>query len=151
MLAVAEREQLPVVAARAGSPEAWDALFQRYQLPLYSYVFELIRNEHIALDLVQETLISAARHLLSLRDDDRSGSWLNRHPASEVCGSLVQQRLGRTTRAGFRRGVARSQRRPGRTAHPPRTGGRFHDATASKKAASTFCFTNWKNGSSGRS
>src|SRR6185295_9740493 len=76
MLAVAEREQLPVAAARAGSPEAWNALFQRYQLPLYAYVFELIRSEQTALDVVQETFISAARNLASLRDDDRFGSWL---------------------------------------------------------------------------
>lgn len=76
MLAVAEREHLPVAAARAGSPEAWDALFQRYQLPLYAYVFELIRSDQTALDVVQETFISAARNLGSLRDDDRFGSWL---------------------------------------------------------------------------
>src|SRR5689334_16793486 len=76
MLAVAEREQLPVAAARAGSPEAWDALFQRYQLPLYAYVFELIRSEQSALDVVQESFISAARNLASLRDDERFGSWL---------------------------------------------------------------------------
>lgn len=76
MLAVAEREQLPVAAARAGSPAAWDALFQRYQLPLYAYVFELVRNQQTALDVVQETFISAARNLAGLRDDDRFGGWL---------------------------------------------------------------------------
>jgi len=76
MLAVAEHEQLLVTAARAGSPDAWDALFQRYQLPLYAYVFELLRTEQTALDVVQETFINAARHLGSLRDDDRFGSWL---------------------------------------------------------------------------
>lgn len=76
MLAVAEREQLPVAAARAGLPDAWDALFQRYQLPLYAYVFELIRSEQTALDVVQETFINATRNLASLRDDDRFGSWL---------------------------------------------------------------------------
>lgn len=76
MLAVAEREQLPVAAARAGSPEAWNALFQRYQLPLYAYVFELLGREQTALDVVQETFISAARHLATLRDNHRFGSWL---------------------------------------------------------------------------
>ena len=76
MLVVAEREQLPVAAARAGSPEAWNILFQRYQLPLYAYVFELIRSEQTALDVVQETFISASRNLTGLRDDDRFGSWL---------------------------------------------------------------------------
>jgi RNA polymerase sigma-70 factor (ECF subfamily) len=76
MLAVAEREQLPVAAARAGSPTAWDALFQRFQLPLYAYVVELLRDEQAALDVVQETFIQAARHLDSLREYDRFGGWL---------------------------------------------------------------------------
>jgi RNA polymerase sigma-70 factor (ECF subfamily) len=76
MLVVAEREQLPVTQARAGAPEAWDALFRRYQLPLYVYVFELVHDEQTSLDLVQETFIAAVRHLGSLRDDDKFGSWL---------------------------------------------------------------------------
>ena len=76
MLAVAEDEQLPVAAARAGNSAAWDALFRRYQLPLYVYVYELLRQEQTALDVVQETFINAARHLGSLREDAKFGSWL---------------------------------------------------------------------------
>jgi len=76
MLAVAEREQLPVSEARAGSSEAWDTLFKRYQLPLYAYVFELVHNEQGSLDIVQETFINAARHIDSLREDAKFGSWL---------------------------------------------------------------------------
>lgn len=73
---VAESQQLPVQPARDGNPAAWDVLFRRYQLPLYVYVFELVRNEQTSLDLVQETFIAAARHIGSLRDDDKFGSWL---------------------------------------------------------------------------
>ncbi len=76
MLVVPEREQLPVREARAGEPDAWDALFRRYQLPLYVYVFELVRHEQTSLDIVQETFINAARHIGGLRDDDKFGSWL---------------------------------------------------------------------------
>src|SRR5881296_1520463 len=76
MLVVAEREQLPVPQARAGEPEAWDVLFRRYQMPLYVYVFELVHEEQTSLDIVQETFINAARHLGSLRDDEKFGSWL---------------------------------------------------------------------------
>ena len=76
MLGVAEIEQLPVAQARAGDTAAWDALFRRYQLPLYVYIFELVRDEQTSLDIVQETFINAARHLGSLRDDARFGSWL---------------------------------------------------------------------------
>ena len=76
MLAVAAPEQLPVADARAGAQEAWNALFQRYQLPLYAYVHELVRAEQPSLNIVQEAFITATRHLASLRDDDRFGSWL---------------------------------------------------------------------------
>ena len=78
MLVVAEREQLPVPQAKAGEPEAWDALFRRYQLPLYVYVFELVHDEQTSLDLVQETFIAAVRHIGGLRDDAKFGSWLFR-------------------------------------------------------------------------
>ena len=73
---VAEPEQLPVPQARAGEPAAWDVLFRRYQLPLYVYVFELIRDEQAGLDIVQETFIAAARHIGGLREDNKFGSWL---------------------------------------------------------------------------
>ena len=73
---VADIEQLPVAQARAGESAAWDALFRRDQLPLYVFIFELVRHEQAALDLVQETFIAAARHLGSLRDDDKFGSWI---------------------------------------------------------------------------
>lgn len=76
MLGVAEIEQLPVSQARAGDAGAWDALFRRFQLPLYVYVFELVRDEQTSLDIVQETFINAARHIGSLRNDAKFGSWL---------------------------------------------------------------------------
>ena len=73
---VADIEQLPVPQARAGEPAAWDTLFRRYQLPLYVYVFELVRDEQVGLDIVQETFIAAVKHLGGLRDDAKFGSWL---------------------------------------------------------------------------
>ena len=76
MLAVPGDDQLPVAAARAGKPAAWDTLFRRYQLPLYAYAFELLRQEQTALDVVQETFINASRYIGSLREDAKFGSWL---------------------------------------------------------------------------
>src|SRR5262245_720400 len=76
MLVVDEREQLPVPQARAGDPAAWDALFRRYQLPLYVYVFESVHDEQASLDIVQDTFIRAVQHIDSLRQDDKFGSWL---------------------------------------------------------------------------
>jgi RNA polymerase sigma-70 factor (ECF subfamily) len=65
-----------VAQARAGDAEAWRILFRRYQLPLYAYLYELVRHEQTCLDLVQETFIRAVRHLGGLRDDAKFGSWL---------------------------------------------------------------------------
>src|SRR5215468_1305718 len=76
MLVMAEREELPVARARAGDPAAWDALFRRYQLPLYVYVFELVHDEQASLDIVQESFINATRYIGSLREDDKFGGWL---------------------------------------------------------------------------
>lgn len=69
-------EELPVAAARAGDATAWDALFRRYQLPLFTYAMDLVRNHQASLDIVQETFIRAVRHLAGLHEDSRFGSWL---------------------------------------------------------------------------
>jgi RNA polymerase sigma-70 factor (ECF subfamily) len=76
MLAVPDIEQLPVAEARGGDPGAWDTLFRRYQLPLYTYIYEWVHDEQTALDLVQEAFIRAVRHLGTLREDSKFGSWL---------------------------------------------------------------------------
>lgn len=71
-----EDRALPVAAARGGDPDAWDVLVRRYQLPLFAYVMDLVRHHATSLDLVQETLVRATRHLGGLREDARFGSWL---------------------------------------------------------------------------
>jgi RNA polymerase sigma-70 factor (ECF subfamily) len=91
MLVVAQNEQLPVREARAGEPDAWNALLARYRLPLYTYVFELVHNEQASLDIVQESFINAARHIATLRDDDKFGSWLF-NIAHQKCAQLWRKK-----------------------------------------------------------
>jgi RNA polymerase sigma-70 factor, ECF subfamily len=76
MPVVSDQEQRSIQDARAGIPEAWNVLLARYRLPLYAYVFNMLHEEQASLDVVQETFISAARHIASLREDDKFGSWL---------------------------------------------------------------------------
>ena len=76
MPVVTEELQLPVREARAGEPEAWEALLARYRLPLYAYVYELVHQEQTSLDIVQEAFINAARHIHTLQRDEKFGSWL---------------------------------------------------------------------------
>lgn len=69
-------EKLPVAQARAGDPAAWDTLFRRYQLPLYTFVYDRTHDDAGSLDILQETFIAAVKHLGNLREDHRFGSWL---------------------------------------------------------------------------
>jgi RNA polymerase sigma-70 factor, ECF subfamily len=73
---VAPQNPTLVAAAREHAPEAWDILLKQHQLPLYTYIAELVRNETTALDIVQETFAAAVRHIGTLRDNRRFGSWL---------------------------------------------------------------------------
>jgi RNA polymerase sigma-70 factor (ECF subfamily) len=75
---VVDLEQMTgrVSEARAGRAEAWEALFERYQLPLYAFVFELVHHEQTSLDITQEAFINAAKHIGGLREDGKFGSWL---------------------------------------------------------------------------
>jgi RNA polymerase sigma-70 factor (ECF subfamily) len=51
-------------------------LLKRHQLPLYTYVAEILQDKSAALDVVQETFSAAVRHISSLRDDRRFVSWI---------------------------------------------------------------------------
>lgn len=67
---------LPVAAARRGDALAWDILLHRFQLPLFTYVMDLVHHRATSLDLVQEVFIRATQHLSGLREDQRFGAWL---------------------------------------------------------------------------
>src|SRR4051812_37864029 len=76
MAAVPENERSPVCEARAGDPDAWATLFQRYRLPLFTYIMQMVRHEQTAFDIVQETMLSAVKHIATLQTDAKFGSWL---------------------------------------------------------------------------
>lgn len=78
MLMVSSEEELWIRRAREGDMEAFDLLLRRYQLPIYAYVFECVRHEQTALDIVQETFVNAIRHLADLREAGKFSGWLFR-------------------------------------------------------------------------
>jgi RNA polymerase sigma-70 factor, ECF subfamily len=76
MAAVPEHERLPVNEAKAGDPDAWATLFQRYRLPLFTYIIQMVRHEQTAFDIVQETMLNAVKHIATLQSESKFGSWL---------------------------------------------------------------------------
>lgn len=67
---------LPIEAARQGDPAAWETLFKRFQLPLFTYLMELVHQEETCFDLVQETFLTATKYLQTLKHDEYFATWL---------------------------------------------------------------------------
>ena len=58
--------------------DAFALLYERYERPLFSYLYHMARNRHWAEDLVQETFLKMLRGLKDYRPSGRFSSWLFR-------------------------------------------------------------------------
>jgi len=65
-----------VVAARGGEAAAAEALFARYEAPVYRIGLRMCRDAEDAKEVLQETLLAAARTLGEFRGDAAVGTWL---------------------------------------------------------------------------
>jgi RNA polymerase sigma-70 factor (ECF subfamily) len=75
--AAAERTEADLLAAaRAGSGEAVEALLERYEARLYRFARRLCRHREDAEDVLQESLLAAARGLPGFRGASSIGTWL---------------------------------------------------------------------------
>ena len=54
--AASQRESLWVLQAQSGSHEALNELFRSVQEPLFRYIISLVRDQHLAEDILQETM-----------------------------------------------------------------------------------------------
>lgn len=93
MLVLEETELLPLLGARAGDPEAWRTLFERFRLPLFSYLTQLTGDQEASLDLIQETFLSATRFITTLRSDDKFAGWLFGIARQKVIQTWRKKRL----------------------------------------------------------
>ena len=59
-----------------GDEKAFDRLYERYRLPLYSFFFRTLSNREDSLDLVQETLVAAYRALARWEPRAKFSTWL---------------------------------------------------------------------------
>lgn len=79
---------------RAGDRNAFGQMVHRFQGPLLSYVFHIIRNLQDAEDVVQETFIRAHRSIHQLRESDKLWEWLKRIAHNAAMDSARHARRG---------------------------------------------------------
>ena len=64
--------------AMSGNAQAFFELFQRYSGPLENTIFRIVRNRQDSEDIVQETMLSACKHLNGFRGNCKFSTWITR-------------------------------------------------------------------------
>lgn len=72
----AASDQEVVAAARTGSEAAYRELVRRYERPVFSLIYRMVRNRELAEDLSQETFIKVLNALASYRPEFKFSSWV---------------------------------------------------------------------------
>ncbi|RDY22005.1 RNA polymerase sigma factor [Criibacterium bergeronii] len=65
-----------VKGIKAGDKNAFDILYQQYNLELFRTAFLILGNSQDAQDVLQETFICAYINIKSLRDEEKLKAWL---------------------------------------------------------------------------
>ena len=65
-----------VALARAGEEAAYRELIRRYERPLFSLVYRMVRDRELAEDLSQETFVKALNAIESYRPEFKFSSWI---------------------------------------------------------------------------
>lgn len=72
----AKTDQEIVALARAGQEAAYRELIRRYERPIFSLLFRMVRDRELAEDLAQETFIKALNAIESYRPEFKFSSWI---------------------------------------------------------------------------
>lgn len=87
-----QRESWWVLQAQSGSHEALDELFKRVQEPLFRYIVSLVRDQHLAEDILQEVFIRIYRKLRWLREPEAFRAWTYQIASREAFRYLNRER-----------------------------------------------------------
>jgi RNA polymerase sigma-70 factor (ECF subfamily) len=90
-LAVALDETEWLTRARTGDAAAFEAIYQRYERRIYSYVYRLMGNAEDASDLTQDTFVKAYQALPRAQGEMNLSAWLHRI-ASNTCLDVLRRR-----------------------------------------------------------
>jgi RNA polymerase sigma-70 factor, ECF subfamily len=72
----AATDQEVVADARAGRQAAYRELVRRYERPIFSLIYRMVRDRELAEDLAQETFVKALNAVESYRPEFKFSSWI---------------------------------------------------------------------------
>ncbi|MEJ7576548.1 MAG: RNA polymerase sigma factor [Pyrinomonadaceae bacterium] len=87
-----EQENWLVLRAQSGDAEALDELLKTVQESLYRYIFNLVRERHLAEDILQEVFMRIYRKLGWLRQPELFRAWAYRIATRETFRHLKRER-----------------------------------------------------------
>jgi len=90
-LTVAIDETNWIARARQGDAAAFEALYQRYERRIYSFIYRMMGNAEDASDLTQDTFVKAYMALPRTSPDLNVSAWLHRI-ASNACLDVLRRR-----------------------------------------------------------
>jgi RNA polymerase sigma-70 factor (ECF subfamily) len=80
-----------VERAKQGDQTAFEAIFQRYERQIYSFIYRMMGDADDAYDLTQDVFIKAYKALGRTNDDLNVSAWLHRI-ASNACLDILRRR-----------------------------------------------------------
>lgn len=80
-----------VERAKQGDQAAFEAIFQRYERQIYSFIFRMMGDADDAYDLTQDCFIKAYKALVRTSEDLNVSAWLHRI-ASNACLDVLRRR-----------------------------------------------------------
>ena len=132
-------------AVRSGSGEALEALLQRHEARLYRFARRLCRHHEDAQDVLQESLLAAARGLSGFRGASSIGTWLYTI-ARSFCIKKRRRRVFAPPEVSLdseaslvARGVADTRRRPDEVLEVPASRRRWSARSGRSTAPTARC------------
>lgn len=88
--------------ARAGSEQAYRELLGRYQRPLFSLIYRMVRDRELAEDLAQETFVKVFNHLDKYNPKFKFSSWIFKIGSNLAIDTLRKRELPTVSLDGSR-------------------------------------------------
>src|SRR5690606_58734 len=82
-----------VVLAQQGRGEAFRELVRRYERPVFSLIYRMVRDREAAEDLAQDTFIKVLNHIDRYRPEFKLSSWLFKIANNVAIDALRKRQL----------------------------------------------------------